>query len=615
MRQGLLAALLAFFGLLLGPVLAFAHPLGNFTVNRYSRLQISPTSTTVVYALDLAEIPTFQAMSFLDPSGNGQISDATKAAYAKEQLSQIIPNLHLTIGGQEVPLQSTSWDLELRPGQGNLPTLWLNATLVAATPATLTESGAAGLALAYRDDNEPDRIGWREIVIQGVNGVVVRDSTASSRDVSDELRNYPTDLLAKPLDERQASAQLVVAPAAANAGPATAAASAPPIGAPANPAEQLGGSIATRLASLVGGSSASPTAPSTAADTAPGLIGAVLGQASSLGQIVAAGKLGPTAIALAFVVAALWGAAHAFTPGHGKTIVAAYLVGSRGTARHALYLGLTVTATHTMGIYVLGALTLIAARFIVPESLYPWLALISGLAVVAVGSITLVNRTRSLARRPLDHAHHSHDYEPEHVHPPDHAHGLDHDHSHHHAQAHHHHSARAGQPALALVAADHEPSAAAPDRVGLDHALLHEHGIPHEPNHGDEHPHHHSHLPPGADGQPVTWRSLLALGVAGGILPCPSALVLFLGATALGQIGFGLALVAAFSVGLAGVLVATGIAFVYARQLLSARSPALSPRFAGLLRLAPVASATLIALVGLAMTADALGQLGLLGRL
>jgi ABC-type nickel/cobalt efflux system permease component RcnA len=122
-------------------------------------------------------------------------------------------------------------------------------------------------------------------------------------------------------------------------------------------------------------------------------------------------------------------------------------------------------------------------------------------------------------------------------------------------------------------------------------------------------------LPPGADGAPVTWRSLLALGVAGGILPCPSALVLFLGATALGQIAFGLALVAAFSVGLAGVLVGVGIAFVYARQMLSARGPALGPRLGPVLRLAPIGSAILIALLGLGMTAEALGQLGAFGRL
>jgi ABC-type nickel/cobalt efflux system permease component RcnA len=562
------AALLALVSLTLVPSVALAHPLGNFTVNRYSRLEISPQRIIVYYALDLAEIPTFQAMSFLDPNGTGEISADAKATYASQRLAQIIPNLRLAIGGVAVPLKVTSSDLQLRPGQGNLPTLWLGATLDGSTPPALARASSAGLPLTYTDVNEPDRLGWREIVVRGVDGVTIAQSTVSSKDVSNDLRNYPTDMLISPLDERQASAVLVASGAGASANSPASAATAVAASVFAGGIAAVTRSVASRIDALLGGSIAAGTAPATASDTAPGPIGAVLGQASSLGKIVAAGQLGPIAVAVSFLLAALWGAAHAFTPGHGKTIVAAYLVGSRGTARHALYLGLTVTATHTMGIYALGLITLVAARFILPETMYPWLALTSGVAVVAVGLVTLVSRARAVASGTAKHAHHAH---PQH----DHAHELA---AHYHEHAH------------------------GPD---VDHPHEHVHGT------DDGHHHDHSHLLPGTDGSPVTWRSLLALGVAGGILPCPSALVLLLGAIALGQIAFGLALVAAFSVGLAAVLIGIGVAFVYARQILSTRGFGTKWRMGRLFRLAPIGSSLLIALLGLGMTAEALAQLGM----
>src|SRR5262249_55974682 len=149
---------------------------------------------------------------------------------------------------------------------------------------------------------------------------------------------------------------------------------------------------------------------------------------------------------------------HALTPGHGKTIVGAYLVGSQGTARHAVFLGLVVTLTHTMGVYLLGLGTLAASAWVVPERLYPWISVLSGLLVVAVGSSLVTSRWRGA----LAHAHHDH-------HDHDHVHG--HDHDHHHAHGHHHH--------------------------GHDHHHHHQHGD----GHG------HSHLPP--PGTPVTVRSLL----------------------------------------------------------------------------------------------------------
>jgi len=262
-------------------------------------------------------------------------------------------------------------------------------------------------------------------------------------------------------------------------------------------------------------------------------------------------------------IAFLWGAGHALTPGHGKTIVAAYLVGSRGTARHALYLGLTTTITHTAGVFALGLVTLFAAEHILPETLFPWLSLVSGLIVIWLGASLFLSRWRGLrvpaAVHAHRHGHHHHEHDPVHGHP----HHHDHEHGHSH---------------------DH------------DHSHDHEHG-----------PHTHTHLPPGADGSPVTWRSLLALGISGGLLPCPSALVVLLSAIALNRVAFGLALVVAFSLGLAGTLTAIGLAMVYAKRLFEQ-----TPTATRWMRLASAGSALFILVAGLGLTLQALTQMGLL---
>jgi ABC-type nickel/cobalt efflux system permease component RcnA len=280
-------------------------------------------------------------------------------------------------------------------------------------------------------------------------------------------------------------------------------------------------------------------------------------EADPLADLVAKPNLDPLPFTLALLAAFGWGAAHALTPGHGKTIVAAYLVGSRGTTRHALFLGLTTTLTHTLGVFLLGLITLFASEFILPEQLYPWLGLISGALVVALGLSLFRGYLRYLLQ-PEGHEPHSHDHDHDHTHP--------HDHTHHH-------------------------------------------------DHG------HSHLPPGADGSTISWAGLLALGVSGGLIPCPSALIVMLSAIALQRIGFGLLLIIAFSLGLAGTLTAIGILWVQARRFLERQrlaSPLFSPPLRGgwvsWLRYGlPAASALLITMIGLGITVQAFMQTGLLG--
>lgn len=266
---------------------------------------------------------------------------------------------------------------------------------------------------------------------------------------------------------------------------------------------------------------------------------------------------------LAIAGAFVWGAMHAMSPGHGKTIVGAYLAGSRATPQHAIFLGLTSTITHTTGVFALGLLTLFASEYILPEQLYPWLSFLSGLMVAAIGLNLFINqlgKTRRLKKWGFDssHTHHHHEH--------DHSHEHDHHHTHHHEHDHSH---------------------------GHDHH--------HEHSHSE-----HSHLPPGTDGSPITWRSLLALGISGGLLPCPSALVLLLSSIALGRTGFGLMLVLAFSLGLAGVLTALGLLLVYAKRIFQ-----IFPTQLRFVKILPMVSALCVALIGLGITTQALVQIGL----
>jgi nickel/cobalt exporter len=259
-------------------------------------------------------------------------------------------------------------------------------------------------------------------------------------------------------------------------------------------------------------------------------------------DLITAPVLGPGALLLVMIAAFGWGALHALSPGHGKTIVGAYLVGTRGTIHHALFLGLTTTITHTIGVFLLGLVTLFAAQFVLPEKLFPWLSLISGLLVVSIGV--------SLARSRL--------------------------------------------PGLWRPAAKSETT---PGHAHAGGNLLHSHeGGP-----------THQHVAPGAGGEPVTWRSLFALGVSGGLLPCPSALVLMLGAISLQRIGLGIVLIIVFSIGLASVLTGIGILLIYAGQWFRR-----IPESGRLFQILPAASAVFITLVGIGITWRALLQTGVL---
>ncbi len=253
----------------------------------------------------------------------------------------------------------------------------------------------------------------------------------------------------------------------------------------------------------------------------------------------------------------LWGAAHAMSPGHGKTLVGAYLMGEKATVRHALFLGLTTTVTHTLGVFLLGGVTLLASKAFLPEQLFPWMSLVSGLLVVAIGT----NLLRDRLKQPQQHHHHDRHTHSHHEH-------SHHEHFHHHEADHHHH-------------------------------------------HSHDRHHSHSHLPP----EETSWKNLMALGISGGLIPCPSALVLLLSSIALGQVGYGLVLVLSFSLGLAGVLTGLGLLLISSKQLfiqLPIEHWTKAPSLRRLTQLVPIGTAFAITLIGFIMSMQALSQIGII---
>ena len=474
---------------------ASAHPLGNFTINQYTRLDVAQAGVSVRYVLDMAEVPTFQRRQVVDANGDGRIGAGERVRERDRLVGLVTPHLQLTADGKPVRLALETARVAFPLGQGGLKTTRLDVRF-RAVGLTL---GAAPSTLKLANTYATDRVGWRELLVARGEGVAVRSTDAAARDLTKALTAYPNDLLHSPPDVRSATTVAVVGsgglavqaiPARDEAAPGTASAS----------AKDDGG-----FASLI----------------------------ESDGELTLFGALAALGLALVF------GMFHALTPGHGKTMVAAYLAGTRGSARHALILGGTVTITHTAGVFALGIVTLSLSQFIVPDQLYPWLNLASGVMVVAIGAFAIRDRLRRWLR--------------------------------------------AARPRRAAEAA---------------HGHGHEHGHEHAHDHGHDHGHGHSHAPP----DELSMRSLIGLGVSGGLLPCPSALVVLLSAIALHKLAFGLALIVAFSLGLAAVISGIGMAVLYARKLFT-RLPADHGRVVQVL---PVASAVIITVLGLLLTARSL---------
>jgi nickel/cobalt transporter (NicO) family protein len=427
----------------------------------------------------------------------------SRAEIVRSKQDELREKLSLQVDGRRVPLRFLEPKLSFPKGQAGLAT----TRFVQPLRAVVSDPGRVVL----RDETFADRVGWKAIVAEAGEGTAVR-SAAPSGDPTNGLRRYPEDLLNSPLDRRSATFSV-------KSGDGT-------LVAPRAEGEKT---VTTRDASGEG--------------------------FASVFEDAAAGQ---GVLALLLLAALGWGALHALSPGHGKAMVAAYLIGTRGTARHAVWLGVTVTITHTIGVFALGLVTLALSQYILPEDLYPWLTLISGLMVVTIGAGVLRARFRwARARRAFaGETAASGDHGPS-AEAAFHSHGPgEHDHHHHHKHEHDHHH---------------------------DHDHTHDHGHSHE--HGES---------------TVTRRSLIGMGAAAGLIPCPSALVVLLGAIAQHEVALGLLLIVAFSVGLAGTLTGLGLLVVHARRFLPRGR--MTGRLATVL---PAASALAIVLVGFVLTARA----------
>jgi nickel/cobalt exporter len=354
MRRAVRAAtVLALAGgaLLAGPApQATAHPLGNFTVNTAVRLVVSPGEIRVHYALDMAELPTFQELSEIDTDGDGSASGPERDAWAARTATELVPTLHLEVGDRQVKLVPRASTAALRRGQAGLQVLRLDALFVAPVP----DEGR----ILFRDVSFPERIGWHEVTATGSGGAAVSGSSVPLASPSDGLRGYPEGLLSSPLEIREArfsfspGAQVVPAGDAAGSG-------------------------------------------------RPGLEG------GRLAALIGAAELSPAVVLLGLLAALAFGALHALAPGHGKTITAAYLIGAGTRVRHALGAGLAVSAMHTASVVLVGLLVLFAERLFPPERVYPWLGALAGAVAVLLGGSLLMTRLRggSPAHRAQDHDH------------------------------------------------------------------------------------------------------------------------------------------------------------------------------------------------------------------
>jgi len=563
---------------------ASAHPLGNFTVNHYDGLHLYADHVSDHAVEDVAEIPTLQRQGLIDTDGNGRLSDAERASYAGRQCRDMARAVSVVVGGRRVPLSVTASSYAERPGAIHLTAARLECDL--AGPVEVS-----GKALVQVESSwDGAGVGWHEITAVG-SGVTLDRSPFQARSISDELRSYPNNLLSSPVDVR--SGTFDVTPGA--------------------------------------GTSTYQAAKDL--PVAGFLVRKLNGLATAFNDTVGTKHLTVGVGLLAVVLSVLLGAGHAFLPGHGKTIMAAYLVGRRGRLRDVVTVGATVTITHTAGVLLLGLAISTTSAF-APTAAEQYLGIVSGLIVAGVGVGLLVSALRR-RRRPgvagalrvapdvgevVQELHlddrgaapaaavlraegggdvavlapaRSHPHEHPHPHPHPHEQDRSHEHA-PHDHAPHGHDHRHDAPP---VGGGHDHRHDAPPVAGG-----HDHG-PGGHSHGLGRRHSHS---PGEGG--FSRGGLVGLGVAGGLVPSPSALLVLLAATALGRTVFGVVLVLGYGLGMAAALSAAGLLLVKLRGRLDryADSPRLA-RMEKVLAALPVLTALLVFAVGAGLVLRAIG--------
>jgi nickel/cobalt transporter (NicO) family protein len=515
-RIVLRAAVAASVAAVLVSAIALAHPLGNFTINHYAGIRMEPDRILLDVVIDQAEIPTFQARLELDTDGDGQVSDEEIDAGRTVRCDDLRGSLDLRVGQVAQTLTLVEAGLGFPPGAGGLSTM----REVCGFRADLATPIAGETSVTFADASFVERLGWREVVVVG-SGVLIAAADGgrlATSSVSARLTRYPPDMLARPLAQTSMS---VVATVGGPTLPPFDIADADPIpGAGPDPVP-AGTSAPAAIASSVPATVASPVAVA----GVPGGVGT-----GDLPSIFGSADLTPVVLIVSLLTAAALGAGHALTPGHGKTLMAAYLVGSRGRPLHALGLGLSVSVSHTVGILVLAALVLWAQGVLAPDLVVRGAPVVAAISIVAIGGWMLFSELRRRRRAT---------------------------------------STAAGS---------------------WGHADTHD-------------ARDHGHL--AAADSTITWRGLFALGLAGGLIPSTSALLILLGSVAAGRPAFGLVLVVAFGIGMAAVMVGVGLAMVVARGRLDRVGS--GSALGRVTTYVPLAAAVLVFALGLYLTAQAVG--------
>ena len=352
--------------------------MGNFSINHYARIVPRAETIELDYIIDMAEIPTFQEIQTtgLVP----KVGDPGIVPYLARQADRLRGGLLLAVGEHPLHLETVSRQAIFPPGAGGLPTMKIGFVYRARLPHRMDSTP---LALHYRDDNFLGRAGWKEVIAIGGAGAALVDSSVPATDRSFELTNYPTDLLHSP--PQSLEADLTIKAAA--------------------PGTLVETSRTGWLTTDIDLSRGSVTLTGSRARRTP---------RSAFTELITSQRSDALFLLIAALIAATLGGFHALEPGHGKTLVAAYLVGSRGTARHAVLLGGVVTASHTASVYALGFITLYASQWIVPEQLYPWLGAASGSLVAGIGFALFIRRYLSFDAPTYRHGHVDHHHPQDH---------------------------------------------------------------------------------------------------------------------------------------------------------------------------------------------------------
>ena len=672
LRRVVVAAAAGIVMALVGVAPASAHPLGNFSINHLDQLSFERGRIVDNAIVDTAEIPTAQAADIIDTDHNGKASDPELAAYGVSQCASYLTTLTLTVDSVPVTFSTTSTTFTYRPGQAGLPTTRLECTFVAAVDLSAQRS------VVFANSFAPNRVGWHEITAVG-NGSRIEDSPVPTSSVTKGLTVYPVDLLSSPMNVRDASFTIVPGSGASTQA-VTIKQSASAFSRALGPFSRVVDRVTKTFNDLVGR------------------------KQLTLG-------IGLLAIGLALIL----GMSHALLPGHGKTVMAAYIAGRQGSVKDAVLVGATVTATHTGGVLILG-LALTLSTSLAGESVLAYLGVISGLMIAALGASLLrgAHKRRqsgdsvwshghshgghSHTHRGRSHSHdaptavrvaaaHSHsdevdDHEGAQAHEGAHAHGgASHSHGgavHSHGGAVHSHggsvhshglakvlersrrdalpgASPVAQPAFALAGRTPLPQnldadAKSSDLAGagwnalsvaeriadvgavgshLGHAgdvhvrrdlligaqsdadrLEFEESFENVDGENDDHEHaDHSF----GETKIFSRKGLIGMGIAGGLVPSPSALVVLLSAIALGRTIFGIVLVVGYGIGMAGTLTLAGVLLVRVRDRYQGRAGEQPGRLRALAqrwtKWAPYLTAGLVFVVGLGLALRSLGQL------